>query len=586
MSDKFFAKVIDKELIDIYFQPIISLNSSKVIGYEALARIEERPELSVLGLFEFAEKQGIIWELEELCRTKTLKKIKKLDLVNQRIFVNISPKVLSDSRFVKSMSRASSYLKKHNINSDNIVFEINDRNSIDDMSVFQESIEYYKKRGVNIALDNMGKGYSGLSRICSFMPSYIKADESLTRGVDTTPLKASLIGSFVEFCLKNNIHLIAEGVETEQELKVLKRLGVESVQGLYVGKPKPSIEDISADVRIRIKKLILHNEFLKDSRNFLGRIESICSTGNTVSETVPGSTIFEMMKEDDYIRSICVLNECNQAVGLLTYNQTMKVFGGRYGFDLHYKKPASDFMQTDFLEVESITSIEDVSKMALARENQYLYDPIIVSQDKQYLGSVSVKDLLEAAISIQVNMAADKNPLTGLYGNSVIEKTIRDKLNGTGVFSAIYMDLDNFKAYNDAYGFYNGDKMIKTLAQCVAKLCKTSELAGHIGGDDFIIISDNTDVTELCEQILDDFSKAIKPLYSEEDWNKGFIISKNRKGETEEFPVVSISISVAIKENPSTLCKLEEFSQIITKLKTESKAIEGNSIVRQKLSCC
>lgn len=586
MSDKFFAKVIDKELIDIYFQPIISLNSSKVIGYEALARMEEYPELSVLALFEFAEKQNVIWELEELCRIKTLKKIRKLDLVNQRVFVNVSPRVLSDERFSKSMAKASAYLKKHGINPDNIVFEINERNSINNMLVFQKSIEYYKKMGISIALDNMGKGYSGLSRIFSFLPSYIKADTSLTKDVDINPLKASLVGSFVEFCLKNNIHLIAEGVETEQELKVLKRLGVESVQGLYIGEPKAKIEDISAEVRAKIKKLILHTEFLKDSRNFLGRIESLCSTGHTVSETVPGSSIFEMMKEDDYIRSICVLNERNQAVGLLTYNQTMKVFGGRYGFDLHFKKPVSDFMQTDFLEVENITSIEDVSKMALARENQYLYDPIIVSQDKQYLGSVSVKDLLEAAINIQVNMAADKNPLTGLYGNSVIEKTIRDKLSGTGVFSAIYMDLDNFKAYNDAYGFYNGDKIIKTLAQCIANLCKTSELAGHIGGDDFIIISDSTDVTGLCEQIADDFSKAIKPLYNEEDWNKGIIISKNRKGETEEFPLVSISISVVVKENPSTHCQLEEFSQIITKLKTASKAIEGNSIVSQNLSCC
>lgn len=586
MSNKFFAKVIDKGLVDIYFQPIVSLNSSKVIGYEALARIEKRPELSVLALFEFAEKHDLIWDLEELCRTKTLKKIKKLDLVNQRIFVNISPRVLSDERFGKSMSRASAYLKKHNINSDNIVFEINERNSIDNMSAFQKSIEYYKKRGINIALDNMGKGYSGLSRICSFLPSYIKADASLTKGVDINPLKTSLVGSFVEFCLKNDIHLIAEGVETEQELKVLKRLGVESVQGLYIGAPKPNIEDISDDVKNKIKKLILHTEFLKDSRNFLGRIESLCTTGNTVSETVPGNTIFEMMKDGDHVQSVCVLNEHNQAVGLLTYNRVMETFGGRYGFVLHYKKNVSEFMQTDFLEVESITSIENVSKMALARENQYLYDPIIVSQDKQYLGSVSVKELLEAAISIQVNMAADKSPLTGLYGNSVIEKTIRDKLNGNGVFSAIYMDLDNFKAYNDAYGFYNGDKMIKTLAQCIASLCKSNELAGHIGGDDFIIISDSTDVTELCEDITDQFSEAIRTLYSKDDWDRGFIVSKNRKGETEDFPIVSISVSIAVKETPDAFCELEEFSQLITRLKAESKAIEGNSIVNQNLGCC
>lgn len=150
---------------------------------------------------------------------------------------------------------------------------------------------------------------------------------------------------------------------------MLKRLGVAYVQGLYIGEPKPQIEDIQSTIKEVIKNIILRADFLKDSLNFLGKIESLCTRGYTVTEDVPGTKIYEIIGKDENIRSVCVLNDHEQTVGLLTYNKIMKIFGGRYGFELNTRKKVCDFMHTDFLEVDAITSIEDVSKMALARKN-------------------------------------------------------------------------------------------------------------------------------------------------------------------------------------------------------------------------
>lgn len=583
MSSRFFLKVIEQSLLDIHFQPIICLDSGKVMGYEALARIQNHPDSETIKLFNFANKSDKTWEIERLCQELTFKKLAKLNLGNQKIFINISSHVLSDSRFKKV---AMSALNKYKINPPNIVFEIKEKDAVEESFGLIESIEHYKRQGFGIALDNIGKGYSSISRIFSLNPSFIKADMGLIKEIDVNPLKASLIGSFVEFCSKNNITLIAAGVETEKELKVLKRIGVISVQGFYIGKAKSDVCDIDSSVKKKIKDIANRYKHIEDTLSFLGKIESICTPSYTVLETTQGADVFEIMKKNDNIHSVCVLNTYNEPIGMITYSSIMQIFGGRYGFDLNYKKKVTNIMQTNFLKIESETSIEDVAKMALGRDNKYLYDPVVVSKAHKYLGSVTVKELLEAAISIQVNMAADKNPLTGLYGNSVIEKSIRDKLNASAPFAAIYIDLDNFKAYNDAYGFYNGDKMIKTLAELISKLCHANELAGHIGGDDFIIITNDTDsAISLCERISETFSQSIRPLYSEDDWKNGWIVSKNRKDEEESFPIVSISISVVFKYECSTPCNFEDFSKIIADLKKSSKKTEGNSIMSAQLRC-
>ncbi len=175
------------------------------------------------------------------------------------------------------------------------------------------------------------------------------------------------------------------------------------------------------------------------------------------------------------------------------------------------------------MAVDSRTLIEIVSKMALVRPQEHLYDAVVVTRDEKYLGVVTVKDLLETAVSIQVTRAVDASPLTGLPGNKTIEKRIRCCLKADIPFTVIYLDLDNFKAYNDTYGFNNGD--------------------------DFVIIT--------------------------EYWKRGFIVSKNRNGFREEFPIATLSIA-GVSNQESQIREVEQFSMEIANLKKKCKQVAGN----------
>ena len=174
----------------------------------------------------------------------------------------------------------------------------------------------------------------------------------------------------------------------------------------------------------------------------------------------------------------------------------------------------------------------------------------------------------------------DSNPLTHLPGNNVIQHEIQRRISANETFAACYCDLDNFKAYNDAYGFVEGDQIIRFCAETIKKSLKlygnNNDFLGHIGGDDFIFLSTPDKAETICNHIFSLMDKGISGFYTEEDRNRGFIISKNRQGEEQQFPLISISIAV-VSNDLRPISSLAEVSKIASELKKVAKNKLGNS---------
>ena len=140
------------------------------------------------------------------------------------------------------------------------------------------------------------------------------------------------------------------------------------------------------------------------------------------------------------------------------------------------------------------------------------------------------------------------SPLTGLPGNVQIHAELKKRLFKKEEFGVLYLDLDNFKAYNDVYGFIKGDEIIKftarTIVRNVHKLQNNDCFVGHIGGDDFVAVVSKTDYDEICKNIINDFDTEILSYFTEEDRKRGYIEVANRRGILEDFPLTSISIGV------------------------------------------
>jgi diguanylate cyclase (GGDEF)-like protein len=568
--------IITEKRIKSVYQPIVSLEDGTVFGYEGLSRIDlKNCEFNTEEMFHLADSMGKTWELERICRKKTLKNaIRRVR--KTKLFINVDPKVITSKAFMEEVTGKSLYAG--GIKPSDIVFEITERTRIEDTGSLKKVLQTLKDMDFKIAIDDFGNGYAGLRRVCALDADCLKIDMTIVRDIDKDNIKKMLVESFVTFCKSSKIRLIAEGIETKEELNTLIQMKVEYGQGYFLGKPNSEILDIEYDKREMIQQM--YNETFKHKYkpSFFGNVGSICKQKEVTTPDAPGYALYEFVENNPQITEICVIDHEKKVQGLLTRNELLEKFGGRFGYSLHAKKTAKELIERSCIVVDAMDSIEEVSKMALSRPISKMYDAIVVIQAKKYLGIVTVKDLLETAITIQVNRATDANPLTKLPGNTVIESRVREIIASQLQYSIIYIDLDNFKAYNDAYGFSNGNLMIMTAANCMEQCCCKEEFCGHIGGDDFVIITDYWEVEQLCQQIIDLFQREIRDLYNQTDLENGFIISKNRNGFEEQFPLSTISIAIVTNRN-RTYDDISEFSKDLANTKKKSKQVIGNSII-------
>ena len=172
------------------------------------------------------------------------------------------------------------------------------------------------------------------------------------------------------------------------------------------------------------------------------------------------------------------------------------------------------------------------------------------------------------------------SPLTKLPGNVPIQSELRKRLLKKQEFAVLYFDLDNFKAYNDTYGFLGGDEVIKQTARIILKNVNSDEnvhnFVGHIGGDDFVAFVANENYEEMCQNIIVEFDKKILEYFSDEDKERGYLEVPNRKGIIEEFPLVSISIGV-VEVTKGRFHNVLEIGEIGAQVKHLAKVTPGSA---------
>ncbi|MDR3559980.1 MAG: GGDEF domain-containing protein [Negativicutes bacterium] len=549
------GKKLVKELNDIIaaknirtvFQPIVSLNEGTIIGYEALSRGPEgspleRPD----ALFKLAHKHNLIWELEYLCRNRALEKAREMG-PDKMVFINIDPKSIDDPRFQKGLTRGM--LEIYGLDAANVIFEITEKTAIEDYRKFRKLLENYMSQGYKIAIDDTGSGYSGLRLLAQTYPHYIKVDMELVRDIDKDGLKQAMMRALYDFAVITNSKIIAEGIETEDELATLIDIGIPYGQGFLLRKPSAGFLDISPQIR----QLILTKIAQKKREIFHSPltipIGEIARRDRFFPPETLGYQALDYFNTNGNVRGLPVVDH-GRPVGLLMKNKLLANLATQYGVAVYMNRAISLLMERSPLIVDYDTPLEQVSKSALARSDDSIYDYIIIVKDGEYWGMTTVKHLLEKTSQLELNRAKHSNPLTGLPGNVLIEEKLKQIIGNEDDYAVLYFDLDNFKPYNDVYGFENGDKVLCATAQLIQKQISFPDVfLGHIGGDDFIAIIHRADVAALCQGLIDSFDARIQDFYTEDDKQRGHIVTLNRHGVMEKFPVISLSIAVVTSNN-------------------------------------
>jgi EAL domain-containing protein (putative c-di-GMP-specific phosphodiesterase class I) len=236
-NKKELQRIILKEQITILFQPIYDMETLRPHGFEALCRGPKNTEFfTPLALFDTAEKSDLAFELDHLCRRKALQAAGgSRGLAREfKLFINTLPFSMRDPDF---QGNELIRLLGKDLAPDQIVFEVTERRAIENYHLFRDAMKYFQHLRCLFAIDDMGAGYSGLDKIVELQPNYVKLDMSMVRDIHTSFVKKEMVQTFKAMADKIDAKLVAEGIEKREEFEVVREIGVNYIQGNYLGRP-------------------------------------------------------------------------------------------------------------------------------------------------------------------------------------------------------------------------------------------------------------------------------------------------------------------------------------------------------------
>ena len=223
------AVLDDPQAVSMVFQPIVDLVTNEAIAVEALARFDITPYRSPDVWFTEAHQNGVGVELELLALTMAVAQLPMLP-DDVALTVNVGPQAIMCPELHDVVLDAPAR---------RVILELTEHTVIEDYLGLIAALRMLRRAGARIAIDDTGSGYSSLAHILKLAPDFIKLDRDLVSGIDVDPVRRALAASLVSFAAETGSQIIAEGVETEDELDVLRRLGVRHGQGYHLGRPAP-----------------------------------------------------------------------------------------------------------------------------------------------------------------------------------------------------------------------------------------------------------------------------------------------------------------------------------------------------------
>ncbi|MCM2681355.1 bifunctional diguanylate cyclase/phosphodiesterase [Echinimonas agarilytica] len=562
-------RIIENRSLTSLFQPLVHLRRGTVIGYEALSRgPSDSPLHSPAALFEVASKSQRLSQLDLLCRHCAIERYNEFN-TDALLFINVSPVTLLNEDHPKGMT--VQWLAHHNIKPENVVIELSEQHQVDDPQTLLKAVNHYRNLGFLIAIDDLGAGFSGLRLWSEIQPDIIKIDRYFISQIHTDPVKKEFVRSIVSLAQTTGSKVVAEGIETDEELLQTQELGIDYGQGYLLGRPMRSIVDTAVGAyKIR-----------NDSSNLLHSLQDtavvLLQPSKPVDHLVASGEVVDRFLRTPDLQSIAVTNG-PLPVGIVQRANILELFSTPYGRALNERRHIGQVMQLNPVIVESDISLEDVSRIVTDEESFDVRTHFVITVQGEYRGLGSVRSLLRRITESRIQSARYANPLTMLPGNVPIYREVERLLKKKQEFVITYLDLNHFKPYNDVYGYGRGDMII----QLVAELLKSHASApgnfiGHVGGDDFVAIFTDDNWQLQCELILKDFVARIPNYYEAVDIERNGIVARARSGVEQFFPLLGLAIG-AVQPDPNHCHSHHEVAALAADAKKEAKRLTGSRL--------
>ncbi|SDN89048.1 GGDEF domain-containing protein [Phyllobacterium sp. OV277] len=563
-----------KLAIETAFQPIVEAATGATFGYESLMRGFDRLGFgSPPELLDKAYDVGQLAELEQMINIRAFAGFSGLPgFAHRMLFINIDARLISlGNNFVE---RLTTQLIKASIRPSSICFELSERFDNTKDPAFTALINKLRHGGFKLAIDDFGVGFNGLKLLCDYPTDYVKIDRHFISGLDASARKRHIVKQIVQMAHMLGARVIAEGVETEAEYVVCRDLGCDLVQGYYIARPTTNVGELQDSYP--------HLEQAGTGRRQTTTLDSILIRAQVqrlpvVHENDDLDNVFELFRKNPQQSFFPVLGANDEPRGVLHEYHVKAMIYHPFGRDLLknriYQRGISHFVTgTPIADLD--TPAEQMLKIFAGIDGS---DCVILTENLRYAGVLSASSLLKIINEKQLKTAQDQNPLTGLPGNRSIRDYVQDVMRDSSAPRFFcYCDFDNFKPFNDHYGFQKGDLALGLFASLLRHhFVGEDKFLGHVGGDDFFIgISggNRADVEERLTSLLSDFQTNVLDLYTPEDRAAGAIRAHDRSGGERHFPLMRCSIAVLEIAEGLIHADVNRVSASIATIKASAKA--------------
>jgi len=555
------------KVLDFAFQPILNINTGDIYGVEALLRNYEQVGYeSVFELFDDVYKDDLLYRFDIALREKAIEKFTKIKDHNSiKLYYNLDNRLFSMPDF--KTGNTKKIIKKYNLLKENLCFEISERHEIQGQNYLQKILEHYKDENYCIAIDDFGVGYSGYKLLYEATPDVIKIDRFFLSDIEKNPKKKLMVRSITHLAIQLGIKVIAEGIETIEELLTCRDIGCHYIQGYFIQRPTTNTEKIQKNYE-HVSRYVKINSRSSHAKDY---IKSNLAKIEPLEVNTSMSDVLEYFKKNQTTSTIPVINSYKEPVGILHVDEVKNFLYSPYGRSILENNSSKKSKLKNIMSTCGTTDINSsTSTIVELFSNDPDSDGIIITKNSKYYGFLSARSIINIMNQQNLLHAIEQNPLTKLPGNSLIERYIDEAINSQDTYLMCYFDLDNFKAFNDVYGFRNGDRVIQLFADILRKNLDSTFFKAHIGGDDFFVGVKPSDEKKCSnyylnscgndekhcsgksgcskishiQNVINKFINDVKEFYTPDDKEKGYIISKDREGNEKKFNLLSVSASV------------------------------------------
>lgn len=564
--------LIEHRVLQAHFQPIGDLRDGTVHAHEALIRGPAGSALAMPdAMFAAAHLEGCDFELEVECVRQALRAWAKGRRTG-RLFLNLSAGALVRTLAERSIEEVLAGAERHGIPASSLVVELTEHERVRDPDALLTACTTLRRHGVGIALDDFGDGRSSLRLWSELKPELVKIDKYFLKDLARHGDKLQTLRALLQIAETLGSRLVAEGLEGAEELRLARDLGIMYGQGWALGRPaaEPVVDLLPEARTVLASRDIAVFPELKRASNSGYTASRLLIAAPAVRPDTSHDAVYELLRERDALHALAVVDH-DKPVALINRSQFIAGYARPYFKELYGNKPCTLFANLAPLTIELHTGIEELTGVLTSGDQRYLTEGFIITEGGRYRGLGTGQQLVRAVTEARIEAARHANPLTFLPGNIPISDHIERLLDSGRDFVAGYADLNHFKPYNDHYGYWRGDEMIRLVARVLIAHCDTRrDFVGHVGGDDFVVLFQSNDWLERCERIVAGFNDKARELFDPEALQAGGIEAEDRHGDMRFHPCTTLCIG-AVQVQPRRYANAEDVASAAATAKRAAK---------------